>query len=127
MNDDEPENAPPVETSEPVDWLGRPVSCQDCPHAAFRLEGRCDLGRICVRDQRARRIDRFFAANTELAGSYLEHPYFEVRVLAAKHAPVFQLMGLMSDSEPDVRVMLAYRLPLVRLGTLKVDPDRKVR
>ena len=68
-----------------VDWTGKPFSCQECPHQAIREEGRCVLGRICVRDQRAKRIDRFFAANTGVVGEYLEHPYFEIRAIAAAH------------------------------------------
>jgi len=110
-----------------LDWLGRPVRCNDCPHDVIRAEARCDLGRICVRDQRARRIDRFFAANPEEADKYLKHPYFEARVLAAKYASVFLLPPLMEDPEPDVRTMVAHRLPVNRIAHLANDPDRKVR
>jgi len=46
-----------------TDWTGRPFSCQDCPHRDLRAGGRCVLGRICVRDKRSKRIDRFFAKN----------------------------------------------------------------
>ena len=86
-----------------VDWTGKPFSCQECPHQAIREEGRCVLGRICVRDQRAKRIDRFFAANTGVVGEYLEHPYFEIRAIAAKHANVFMLPRIMRDKDPEVR------------------------
>lgn len=116
-----------VVEEKPIDWLGRPVSCGDCPHEVIRAEARCDLGRICVRDQRARRIDRFFAANPQEADKYLEHPYFEARVLAAKYASVFLLPRLVDDQEPDVRAMIAHRLPANRIAHLANDPDRKVR
>ncbi|WP_244500541.1 4Fe4S-binding leucine-rich repeat protein [Methyloceanibacter methanicus] len=113
--------------SDPVDWEGRPVSCRDCPHELIRAEERCDLGRICVRDRRARRIDRFFAANPQEADKYLDHPYFEARVLAAKYASIFLLPRLLHDPEPDVRAMVAHRLPVNRVQQLRNDPDRKVR
>ena len=99
--------------TETVDWLGRAVSCGDCPHEVIRAEGRCDLGRICVRDRRTKRIDRFFAANPKEAEKYLGHPYFEARVLAAKHASVFLLPPLLNDVEPDVRAMVADRKSVV--------------
>ena len=73
----------------PFDWLGNPVSCADCPHEDTRAAGRCEFGRICVMDRRARRIDRFFAANPAHAERHLDHPYFEVRTLAARYAIVF--------------------------------------
>src|SRR5208282_2267169 len=113
--------------AEAIDWLGRPVSCRDCPHEVIRAEARCDLGRICVRDRRAKRIDRFFAANPKEAEKYLAHSYFEARVLAAKHASVFLLPPLLNDVEPDVRAMAAHRLAVSRIARLRHDPDRKVR
>ncbi|MDR3376440.1 MAG: 4Fe4S-binding leucine-rich repeat protein, partial [Ancalomicrobiaceae bacterium] len=67
----------------PTDWLGNPVSCTDCPHEESRAKGLCDLGRTCVKDRRGKRIYRFFAANPLEAERYLDHPYFEVRALAA--------------------------------------------
>lgn len=121
------EDAPATGLGEAIDWLGRPVSCKDCPHQSMRDEGRCDLGRICVRDRRSKRIDRFFANIPALAARYLEHPYFELRVLAAKHANVFLLPPLLTDTEADVRAMAVYRLPGNRVSALKTDPDRKVR
>jgi hypothetical protein len=114
-------------TAEALDWLGRPVSCRDCPHEVIRSEARCDLGRICVRDRRARRIDRFFAANPGEADKYLIHPYFEARALAAKFASIFLLPPLLDDAEPDVRAMVAHRLPVSRIAHLRSDPDHKVR
>ncbi len=65
------------------DWQGRPVRCRDCRHQAVRRSGMCQKGETCVYDQRARRVDRFFANHPELADEYLTHPYFEVRAKAA--------------------------------------------
>ena len=108
--------------AEAIDWLGRPVSCGDCPHELIRAEARCDLGRICVRDRRSKRIDRFFAANPDEADNYLDHPYFEARVLAAKRATIFLLAPLLNDPEPDVRAMVAHRLPVNRIAALAETP-----
>uniref|UniRef100_UPI003F999700 4Fe4S-binding leucine-rich repeat protein n=1 Tax=Rhodoblastus sp. TaxID=1962975 RepID=UPI003F999700 len=110
-----------------TDWTGRAFSCEDCPHQEMRALGRCVLGRVCVRDVRARRIDKFFSGNPGLAGRYLDHPYFEVRTLAAKHASLFEIARLMSDKEAEVRAMVAMRLPLARVKDMRRDRDRKVR
>lgn len=118
----EDDDAPPA-----IDWLGNPVSCRDCPHEENRVSGLCDLGRACVRDLRARRIDRFFSINPGLADSYLDHPFFEVRSIAARYASPFRLLPLLSDVEPDVRAMAAIRLPASRVLALRSDPDRRVR
>ncbi len=111
----------------PFDWLGNPVSCADCPYDETRAAGRCDLGRICVMDRRARRIDRFFAANPAQAERHLAHPYFEVRALAARYASPFRLAALLDDPEPDVRATVALRLPLSRIGALARDREPRVR
>ncbi len=110
-----------------VDWLGNFLSCRDCPHVEIREKGLCDLGQVCVRDRRARRIDRFFAASPQESAKYLDHPYFELRVGAVKYASVFQLRALIDDEEPDVRAMVAQRLPLRLAEKLIGDSDRKVR
>ena len=110
-----------------IDWTGKPFSCQDCPHQPMREQGRCVLGRICVRDQRAKRIDRFFAANAQFVGDYIDHPYFEIRTIAAKHANIFLLPRLMRDKDPEVRAMVAMRLPVSRVREMMDDADRKVR
>ena len=123
---DEPVAQPVVE-DETVDWLGNPVSCRDCPHEENRRAGLCDLGRVCVNDRRGKRIDRFFAADPPTADRYLEHPYFEVRTLAAKYASLFRLGPLIADPEPDVRAMVALRLPKIRVRGFVADPDRRVR
>ena len=109
------------------DWLGNPVSCADCPYEETRAAGRCDLGKTCVMDRRARRIDRFFALNPAQAERHLAHPYFEVRTLAARYASPFRLVALIDDAEPDVRAMVALRLPLARIGALAHDPEPRVR
>ena len=117
----------PDEPDAATDWTGRPFSCQDCPHKELRAGGRCVLGRICVRDARSRRIDAFFSKNSELAGAYIDHLYFEVRALAAKYASLFQIVRLMTDREPEVRAMAALRLPLSRVKDMRGDKDRAVR
>jgi hypothetical protein len=80
------------------DWLGNPVRCADCPYEETRAAGLCDLGKTCVMDRRARRIDRFFALNPAQAERHLAHPYFEVRTLAARYASPFRLVALIDDA-----------------------------
>jgi hypothetical protein len=115
------------ETGEKVDWLGRPLRCSDCPHHALRDAGGCQEGRACVRDRRARRVDRFFAKQPELADEYLHHPYFEVRTVAAKYASMFRLPVLLEDPEPEVRATALLRLPERVAARMCADPDRRVR
>jgi hypothetical protein len=99
------------EADEQLDWLGQPVRCGDCPHQSLREAGGCQEGRACVRDRRARRVDRFFKGEPELANDYLTHPYFEVRTVAARYASLFKLGPLLRDPEPEVRAVAVMRLP----------------
>ena len=91
---------------------------------------RRDVARLkhsCVNDRYARRIDRFFNWNPDLANSYVAHPHFEVRAIAAKHADVFQLPPLLDDPEEAVRWNAARRLPKRYVLRLRTDPHREVR
>ena len=83
------DGASEAEDDGPFDWLGNPVSCADCPYEETRTAGRCEFGRACLMDRRARRIDRYFAVNPAHAERHLGHPYFEVRTLAARYASPF--------------------------------------
>ncbi len=65
-----------------LDWHGEPVDCDACAHRALLAEGRCRKGWSCVLDRRIKHIDRFLRANPELADTYLDHPYFELRAVA---------------------------------------------
>ena len=47
--------------------------------------------RSCVHDRYAKRIDRFFGTNPNLAIQYINHPYFEVRAVAAKYLDLFHV------------------------------------
>jgi len=112
------------EDSEALDWTGRLIDCAVCPHVGQAV---CELGKACVNDRRARRIERFFMANRALADNYLDHPYFEVRALAGRHCNVFRLQRLVNDPEPEPRASAALRLPLPRAMPMKADADRRVR
>jgi len=87
------------ESDEAVDWQGAAIACDGCAHFAALAQGRCRLRHACVHDRYARRIDRFFDWNRELANHYVSHPHFEVRAIAAKHASVFLLTALLDDPE----------------------------
>lgn len=110
-----------------VDWQGRPVQCERCPHRPLRDKGGCEPGYSCMQDAYARRIDRFFRAHRMLANAHLEHPYFEVRAIAARYADLFQLPRLRHDPDETVRMQVALRLPQRQLAELADDPHREVR
>ena len=116
-----------TEIDESVDWLGAEVECVRCPHASLLDSKKCEPLRACVFDRYARRIDRFFDWNPELASAYLQHPYFEVRACAAKAADIFLLPALLNDPEEAVRWSAARRLPNRFLLKLRDDPHREVR
>ena len=96
---------------ETIDWQGNPVDCSTCAHLDMNATGKCRLSHACVNDRYARRIDRFFHWNPDLANRYVNHPHFEVRAIAAKHAAVFLLPPLLDDPEETVRWNAARRLP----------------
>ncbi|MFD2175243.1 4Fe4S-binding leucine-rich repeat protein [Rhodobacter lacus] len=111
----------------PVDWEGRALDCASC-RFRMRLDlGQCGLGWSCLNDRYAKRIERFFLLNPELADENLNHPYFETRVNAARHASVFRIPRLLDDPDPAVRAMAILRLPQAAAEKLIHDPDRAVR
>ncbi|HQN41469.1 MAG TPA: 4Fe4S-binding leucine-rich repeat protein [Pseudomonadales bacterium] len=93
-------------------WIGQPVDCRQCDHHALQRDGGCSPGHACMNDRYAPRIDRFFARHPQLAGSHLDHPYFEVRAVAARHVDLFQLRRLVDDPDEIVRWSAVQRLPL---------------
>jgi hypothetical protein len=108
-------------------WLGDEIDCRSCDHHALAAAGGCRLKHACVHDRYARRIDRFFNWNPQLANSYIAHPHFEVRAIAAKHASVFLLPPLLDDAEETVRWNAARRLPKRLVLRLRNDAHREVR
>ena len=116
-----------IDTDEAKDWHGEDLVCDMCENSALSQAGKCQLRQACVQDRYAKRIDRFFDWNSDLAKDYLTHPYFEVRAVAAKHADVFHLPQLMKDPDETVRWSLAMRLPQRYLMMMRTDPDREVR
>lgn len=109
------------------DWRGREVNCASCAHLDLLQQGKCELRKACVEDRYARRIDRFFEWNPELAENYLAHPHFEVRALAAKFANPFLLPPLLKDPDETVRWEAVRRLPRRHQLELRTDPHREVR
>jgi len=116
-----------TDIDEARDWLGNEIDCAACAHEELAKAGRCQLKHACVHDRYARRIDRFFDWNKDLANQYLAHPHFEVRAIAAKHAAVFLLAPLLDDPEETVRWNAARRLPKRHILRLRQDPHREVR
>ncbi|HEY9198124.1 MAG TPA: 4Fe4S-binding leucine-rich repeat protein, partial [Gammaproteobacteria bacterium] len=115
------------ELGPPVDWQGCALDCAACACHGLLEASRCRIGHACVFDRYAKRIDRFFSWNPELARDYLDHPYFEVRAVAAKHVDVFHLPQLIHDPDETVRGSAAVRLPPKYLLALVYDPHREVR
>src|SRR6266571_7428404 len=109
------------------DWQGNEIDCGFCAHQALNKAELCRLKHACVHDRYARRIDRFFDWNPELANSYVAHPHFEVRAIAAKHASVFLLSPLLDDPDETVRWNAARRLPKRLVLRLRTAAHREVR
>lgn len=112
---------------EALDWLRRPVDCAGCRFADRKADGRCQPLKACVHDRYAKRVQRFFQWNEDLAVEHLDHPYFEVRAIAVRHAPLFHVPRLMDDLDETVRASVARRLPRRLLLKMRGDPDREVR
>lgn len=110
-----------------LDWKGRPIRCRECDHQQINAMGLCAKGKACIRDRRARRVERFLKGNPDLADQYLDHPYFEVRAGAARYANLFRLPPLLADPEPEVRAMATLRLPEERIRHMIRDEDTDVR
>jgi hypothetical protein len=110
-----------------LDYQGNCVTCRGCAHRDRLAAGACEPLRACVHDRYARRIDRFFSRNPDLADSYLEHPYFEVRAIAVRFASIFRLPALLHDVDETVRWRALLRLPPRYAQSLREDASREVR
>jgi len=120
----------PQDDRAPQHWQGGPLNCADCPYSNLReLPDRagCEPGYACLQDVYARRIERFLRWHPTLCDAQLEHPYFEVRAIAARFASIFRLPPLMKDPDETVRLQVALRVPQAQLHTLIHDPHREVR
>ncbi|MDT8854305.1 4Fe4S-binding leucine-rich repeat protein [Paracoccaceae bacterium Fryx2] len=112
---------------DPVDWLGATIDCGTCRFRARQTSGQCGPGWACVQDRYARRIERFFLLNPDLADDCLTLPYFEARAQAARAATLFRLPPLLEDPDPGVRAVAILRLPARHALRRLHDPDRTVR
>lgn len=115
------------EGPDPVDWQGTAIACAMCRFRARLDLGQCGQGWACVHDRYAKRIERFFLLNPDLADMCLSHPYFETRMNAARVASVFRLTRLLVDEDAGVRAMAILRLPRAHAERKIKDPDRGVR
>lgn len=115
-------------------WSGAALDCGTCVQRDLlqRPPGQgCQPGHACLHDAYARRISRFLSWHPGLADAQLQHPYFEVRAIAVRHASVFRLPALLRDADETVRMQVVQRLPiaqlLAHLPMLAQDPHREVR
>lgn len=115
-------------------WSGAALDCPTCAQRDLlqRPPGQgCQPGHACLHDAYARRISRFLSWHPELADAQLQHPYFEVRAIAVRHASVFRLAALLRDPDETVRMQVVQRLPVAQLlnllPMLAQDPHREVR
>lgn len=111
----------------PVDWTGAALDCAACAFRDRLDAARCGQGWACAHDRYARRIERFFLLNPDLADRNLAAPYFETRMNAARVASLFRLPPLLDDPDPGVRAIAVLRLPPAVVERLIDDPDRGVR
>ena len=57
---------------EAIDWQGGAVSCEACPERG--IPGlQCEPLHACMHDRYAKRVDRFFRWNPQIAKDYLQH------------------------------------------------------
>ncbi|MBT0960509.1 4Fe4S-binding leucine-rich repeat protein [Denitromonas iodatirespirans] len=102
--------------------------CAGCVYLPALLNvGRCIPGDTCIRAHSGRQIDRFLRANPEEAGAYLDDIFWERRAIAARYAPLTEVMRLKDDPDEVVRRTVALRLPEDALAGMIGDPDREVR
>lgn len=118
---------PMPEGPDPVDWQGASLDCAACRFKSRLEVGKCGLAWACVHDRYAKRIERFFVLNPELADDCLRMPYFETRINAARVATLFRLPPLLNDEDAGVRAMAVLRLPVRHAMRRIKDPDRRVR
>ncbi|MHB8851674.1 MAG: 4Fe4S-binding leucine-rich repeat protein, partial [Acidithiobacillus ferriphilus] len=111
---------------EAIDWQGCAISCDVCAEREIP-DLKCEPLHACVHDRYAKRVDRFFRWNPQIAKDYLQHGYFEVRACAARYADIFHLPALMNDPDETVRWAVAQRLPQRYLLRMIHDPHREVR
>ena len=109
-----------------LDWLGSRSPAPTAP-TRRRAAGRCDFGRACVEDRRARRIDRFFAANPALAERLSGAPVFRGAGAGGRYCNVFRCRACWTIRNRTCAPSAAFRLPLAARSPMKSDPDRKVR
>ncbi|MEM8836638.1 MAG: 4Fe4S-binding leucine-rich repeat protein [Pseudomonadota bacterium] len=112
---------------QPVDWQGEPIECEHCVFQSRLDAGQCGQAWACVHDRYAKRVERFFLLNPDLADECLSMPYFEVRMNAARVATLFRLPPLLNDEDAGVRAMAVLRLPVSHARRMAKDPDRRVR
>ena len=112
---------------ERIDWRGDPVRCDTCAQRLLLFVRKCAPGHACVEDRYARRIDRFFDWNPDLANDHVNHKHFEVRAIAAKHADVFRLPALLDDPEEAVRWNAVRRLPMRYKKMLRDAREVRIR
>ena len=115
-------------------WSGAALDCSTCAQRDLLQQPSgqgCQPGHACLHDAYARRISRFLSWHPGLADAQLQHPYFEVRAIAVRHASLFRLPALLSDPDETVRMQVVQRLPmaslLAHLPRLTHDPHREVR
>src|SRR6266581_1792532 len=109
------------------DWRGDEIDCAACTHQDRASAGRCRLKHACVHDRYARRIDRFFNWNPNLANSYVAHPHFEVRWNAARRLPKRLVLRLRTDVHREVRIRIVSLLDDAELMPMMADADYYVR
>ena len=116
-----------TDIDEAIDWRARQVDCASCAHRGIHATGAVGLPHACVHDRYARRIDRFFNWNPELAKAISR-----IRISRCARSPPSMrrcscLPPLLDDPEETVRWNAARRLPKRYILRLRTDPHREVR
>lgn len=107
-----------------VAWHGCAIdaaTCAACAHAALRAQGGCEPGRCCMQDAYAQRIDA--ASLPDL----LSDSDYQVRCIVATRLPAHLLPLLMHDADLQVRLAVAQRIPMPALWRMAGDGAPEVR
>lgn len=105
------------------DRRGAPVCCRGCRQWPMRRQDLRRKSRVCPRDRKAPRFERFLSGHPEFADGDRGLSYFEGPGLVAEYASVFRRPPPLDDRDPEVCRWVARRIASAQVAKLAADPD----